>query len=400
MFVMKRLFSFIGILFATIPMVAQTNPQAGYIITNGNDTIWGTIDYLSDIRNMYTCHFRADGTQDYQKYKPGEICGYRLSNNGIFYVTRTFMIGDKEETIFAEYLLKGGVSLYSARDTHTQYYYWVDEDGKVARMAYDGEKASVPADENTYRKKRIVEVSQMLGKSSDAQKRLWKTDYSSTDLVDLTREYDETFCTDAGECVQFVFDAKKKYALKVRFRIEAGIDFNTVRNKHYTGENWIETSCTTPYIGVGADFQIPRFSKKLSLESLLTVNKKSGSEEEVDYLQKVTSMHFEYYDLALQLGLAFKLLPQRRVSPFIRGGFAMNEMFGIETENMDHYKIGHNDQDFRTKLGMGFYIGAGADIAIGTHSLRIVANYLTHNNDDMAILTKSKSFTIGLGFCF
>ena len=78
----------------------------------------------------------------------------------------------------------------------------------------------------------------------------------------------------------------------------------------------------------------------------------------------------------------------------------MNEMFGIETGNMDHYKIGHNDQDFRTRQGMGFYIGVGADIAIGNHSLRIVANYLTHNNDDMAILTKSKAFTIGLGFCF
>jgi hypothetical protein len=396
---MKRLVSFIVLLIAAIPMVAQTNPQPGYIITNENDTIRGTIDYLSDIKNMYTCHFCADGAQDFHKYKPGEISGYRLSNSGIFYVTRSFMIGDKEETIFAEYLLKGGVSLYYARDTHTQYYYWVDEDGKVARIAYDGEKASTLSDDS-YRKKMIVEVSQMLRKSSDAQKRLWKTDYSSKDLVDLTREYDETFCTDAGECVQFVFDAKKKYALKVRFRIEAGVDLNTVRNKHYTGENWIETSCNTPYIGVGADFQIPRFSKNLSLETLLTVNKKSGSEEEVDYLQKITSMHFEYYDLALQLGLTFKVLPQRRVCPFIRGGFAMNEMFGIETENMNHYKIGHNEQDFRTRLGMGFYIGAGADIAIGTHCLRIVANYLTHNNDDMAILTKSKAFTIGLGFCF
>ena len=397
---MKTLVTCIGLLFSAISMTAQTNPQPGYIITNENDTVRGTIDYLTDFRNMYTCHFRADGAHDFQKYKPGEISGYRLTNTGIFYVTRTFVVGHKEQTIFAEYLLKGGVSLYYARDAHTQYYYWVDEDGKVARMAYDGEKASMSADENTYRKKMIVEVSQMLRKSPDAQKRLWKTNYSSTDLVDLTREYDEAYCTDAGECVQFVFDSKKKYGLKVSFRVEAGVDFNTVRNKHYTGENWIETSCTTPYLGIGADFLIPRFSKSLSLETLLTVNKKSGSEEEIDYLQKVTAMHFEYYDLALQLGLNYKFLPQHRVSPFIRGGFALNEMLGIETENMNHYKIGHNNQDFRTRLGMGFYIGGGADIAIGSHSLRIVANYLTHNNDDMAILTKSKAFTIGLGFCY
>lgn len=384
-------------LLAVITVKAQTNPQPGYIITNENDTIRGTVNYLSDIRNMHGCHFRADGAEDFQIYKPGEIRGYRLMNNGIFYVTRTFMVGNKEETIFAEYLLQGGVSLYYVRDTHMQYYYWVDEDGKVARLAYDGKKV---VDDNTYRRKRIMEVSQMLGKSADAQKRLWKTNFSSKDLVDLTREYDEAYCADAGECVQFVYDAKTKFALKVRFRVEAGVDFNKVRNKHYTGENWIETSCTTPYLGIGADFQIPRFSKNLSLETMLTVNKKSGSENEIDYLQKVTAMHFEYYDLALQLGLAVKLLPEHRICPFIRGGFALNEMFGIETENMEHYKIGHNEQDFRTRLGMGFYVGAGTDIAIGNHSLRVVANYLTHNNDDMAILTKSKAFTIGLGFCF
>lgn len=378
----------------------QTNPQPGYIITNENDTIRGTIDYLTDFHNMHNCLFKADGEETFRKYKPGDISGYRLANNGIFYVTRTFTLGEAEETIFAEYLLQGGVSLYYARDTHTQYYFWVDEEGKVARMAIDGERSNVPSNNQLLRKTRIMEVSQLLGKSSDAQQRLWKTNYSASDLTDLTREYDETFCTEAGECVQFKFDAKKKYGVKVRLRVEAGVAFNTVRNKHYTGDNWIETSCTYPYIGVGADLCVPRFSNHLGLETLLTLNKKSGSEQEKDYLGHVTDMHFEYYDLEWQIGLALKLLPDRKVCPFIRGGASINEMLGIETENMKEYKIGRHEQDFRTRLGFGYYIGAGADIAVGKHSIRVSANYVTHNNDDMAILTKSKAFTIGLGFCF
>lgn len=396
---MKKIFISIVLLGMAILAKGQTNPQEGYIITNENDTLRGTIDYLSDIRNMHTCLFKADGEDTYHKYKPGEISGYRLTNNGIFYVTRTFMIGDKEETIFAEFLLQGGVSLYYARDTHMQYYFWVDEDGKIARMAYDGERSDVPSDDLLFRKKRITEVSQLLGKSADAQKRLWKTNYSAADLMDLTREYDEDFCTSAGECVQFKSDAKKRTGLKVRFRAEAGVSFNTFRNKHYTGENWVESDCSSPYIGIGADFSMPRFSQYFHLETMLTFNKKSGSSEEVDYLNKVTSMHVEYYDLELQLGLAVHLLPGRRVCPFVRGGFSVNEMLGIETENMEHYKIGRHEQDFRTRLGAGFYVGAGADIAIGSHSIRVVANYVTHNNDDMAILTKSRAFTIGLGFC-
>ena len=396
---MKKTFALLGMMCYAMVVLAQTNPQPGYIITNENDTIMGTIDYLTDYKNMYACHFRADGAEEFQKYKPGEISGYRLTNNGIFYVTRTFLVGDQEETIFAEYLLKGGISLYYARDSHNQYYYWVDEDGKVARMVYDGQRTDVPADENTFRKRRISEVSQMLGKSLDAQQRLWKTNYTTMDLVGLTREYDETYCTDAGECVQFVFDSKKKFGVKVKFRVEAGVHFNSVKNKHYVRENWMETSCTSPYFGVGADFQVPRFSNHLSLETLLTIDKKSGSDQEVDYLQNVTPMHFEYYDLALQLGLAFRVLPQSKISPVIRAGYVANEILGIKTENMDHYKIGHHEQDFRTRLGSGFYVGAGADIALGTHHLRIVANYLLHNNHDMAILTKSHAFTLGVGFC-
>lgn len=379
---------------------AQTNPQPGFIITNENDTVRGTVDYLSDLRNQRGCLFKANGEEGYHNYKPGDISGYRLSNNGIFYVTRTFMVGEAEETVFAEYLLQGGVSLYYVRDVHTQYYYWVDEDGKVARMAYDGEKSNVPSDDQLFRKKRIMEVSQLLGKSAEAQKRLWKTNYSASDLMDLTREYDETYCTSAGECIQFEFDAEKKYRIGIRLRVEAGASFNTVRNKHYTGENWIETNCTYPYFGIGADFNVPRFSKMLYLETLLTLNKKSGSYDEQDYLKKVTAMHFEYYDLELQLGPSIRFLPDKKVCPFIRGAVSLNEMFGIKTENMEQYKIGHNKQDFRTRLGIGFCIGAGIDIAVGKHTLRVGANYVTHNNDDMAILTKSKAFTVGLGFCY
>ena len=407
----KSLLVILSLLGMSVLAQAQTNPQPGFIVTNENDTIWGTIDYLSDLRNMNACLFKAGNEQTYREYKPEEISGYRLSNNGIFYVTRTLMIGNTEKTVFAEYLLQGGVSLYYARDARTQYYYWVDENGKVARMVYDGQKGKVPYEDQLLRKKRIMEVSQLLVKSADAQQRLWKTNYSATDLMDLTREYNETYCTNAGECVQFKFDAKKKYGIMVRFRAEAGLNFNTVRNKHYTGENWIETNCATPYFGIGADFTIPRFSKILNLETMLTLNKKSGKEDETDYLGKVTNMSFEYYDLEtnmsfeyydleLQLGPALRLLPNSKIRPFVRGGLSVNEMFGIKTENMDHYKIGRHEQDFRTRMGLGFYLGAGVDIAVGSHSIRVDANYVTHNNDDMAILTKSKAFSVGIGFCY
>ena len=50
---MKKGIIFFLLSLAAMPMqlAAQVNPQKGYIITNGNDTIYGTIDYLTDARN-------------------------------------------------------------------------------------------------------------------------------------------------------------------------------------------------------------------------------------------------------------------------------------------------------------------------------------------------------------
>jgi len=60
---MKKLFIPFLLLLTTMPLVlaAQVNPQKGYIITNDNDTIYGTIDYLTDARNVKECLFQKKG---------------------------------------------------------------------------------------------------------------------------------------------------------------------------------------------------------------------------------------------------------------------------------------------------------------------------------------------------
>ena len=65
---MKRLFFMNLLLMAVVSsaMAQQTaeprNPVRGYVITNDNDTLWGTIDYLTGKENAEACHFQKDGT--------------------------------------------------------------------------------------------------------------------------------------------------------------------------------------------------------------------------------------------------------------------------------------------------------------------------------------------------
>lgn len=69
--------------------MAQTNPKAGCIFTNEQDTIAGVIDYLSDVKNAQACLFKADGATSFQAYTPEQISGYQLQESGIRYVRRT-----------------------------------------------------------------------------------------------------------------------------------------------------------------------------------------------------------------------------------------------------------------------------------------------------------------------
>ena len=132
------------VLFITMTASAQVNPKQGYIITNEGDTIHGIIDYRSDARNARECHFMAAGSQEYKVYAPADIKGYRFAEDGIYYVTRTFKVDGQEKTFFAEYLLRGGVSLYRHKENDTDYYFFIGEDGRVGTVKNDGVLLSAP----------------------------------------------------------------------------------------------------------------------------------------------------------------------------------------------------------------------------------------------------------------
>jgi len=57
---MKKQLSFLLLFLLSLTTTfAQVNPQRGYVITNQNDTISGTIDYLSDAKNAYEKQIRG-----------------------------------------------------------------------------------------------------------------------------------------------------------------------------------------------------------------------------------------------------------------------------------------------------------------------------------------------------
>lgn len=100
------------LLFASMRTYGQINPHPGYIVTNENDTISGTLDLRTSSVNSRQCTFRAMGERDFKTYSPGEVKAYRFEDDGTLYVSRNVEVDGKKREVFLEYLVKGIVSLY------------------------------------------------------------------------------------------------------------------------------------------------------------------------------------------------------------------------------------------------------------------------------------------------
>lgn len=216
---------------------AQLNAQKGYIITNENDTLRGVIDYRSDSRNAKECHILLEGEQEYKTYKPGEIAGYGLENGGVYYVTRDFYINNTEKKMFAEFLLKGSISLYRHVDGVSEYYIFVNKDGETAVMESDkGNYTYNSNDEYVQAKRaRMSDAAKMFNKSSATVEKLWKSEYKIKRIVSLTREYDENYCSEDGKCIQYQYDAKNSAHTKLVFFAEAGASCGMIKAGGWAG---------------------------------------------------------------------------------------------------------------------------------------------------------------------
>lgn len=389
-------------------LYAQTNPERGFIVTNQNDTVYGTIDYLSDAKCAYTCLFKPDGETEYKTFGPNDISAYRFTDNGVFYVTRTFDVDGEQKTFFAEYLIEGGVSLFHHKENKTDYYYFIGEDGKVvvAKNDYQDTFYSNQTEKEKADKRRAAlgDVNQIFTKSDKTLHDLWTKEINARNLTKITQEYDMKYCTSAGDCVAFRYNEKASRSVRARFMVEAGIGFgsnklagNTINGSFgaisYDG---ITMNAAVPSIGVGVNVAFPRFNKSLSVEAMARFSRWSMSDTyELKYGENNTKdVSLKYWDLGFQVGPAYSFMPQSKISPIVRAGFAMETPLGIKKENFRYFAF--DSEENPTIQAYGFYVGAGVDIAIQKHTLRLAAEYQwTHSPNKEVDISQ---FAIRAGF--
>ncbi len=121
----------LGILVSTGILNAQTDFRPGYIIKTTGDTIFGQIDYRSDLLMSSLCKFKdVDNTITY--YSPIDIGAFRFLDSK-FYVSRKV----DGAYFFLEFLIKGKVNIYYMRDENGDHYYVEKENVGLTKIPYE-----------------------------------------------------------------------------------------------------------------------------------------------------------------------------------------------------------------------------------------------------------------------
>ena len=338
----KALFLLAAALCGSMAVWAQQNPVKGYVITNTGDTIHGTIDYQTRGKLARSCHFLPEGETTYVTYQPGQIAGFRMLDDGVFFVTRRFPVDGEQQTIFAEYLLQGGMNLYRYEDTWTNaQFYLVDSDGKVALVKDPGDlSAYTPEDAKKKHDEALQPAMDMLKKSDKALKQLLFGPITAKKMLLITREYNNEYCQEDGDCVVFQYNAKRSSTFTPHFRIHADYMLGRL---HLDQEG--ERNFSAPRVGLGCDFEFKRVRPGFSLQTMLLFSMWEWPEPDSDVTEKALYV-------ALNVGPSYVFQPKKRVSPFVRAGIVNLYAF----------------------LPFGLYAGGGVDFKVGKQHLRAGVN--------------------------
>lgn len=303
---------------------AQNNYKSGYLITNENDTIRGLINLRTNKMNAKVCEFKQTEADNSKVYYPGDIAGYRFTDEGRFYITKDIEIDSILRTVFIEYLLQGTMNLYFYSD-NLDYYFFEDEKGKQTYIT------NKPGDKRTDRGDvKYKGIMFYLFKDTDlVAQEAYKTPFNRESIKKLTKKYHEEMCTSGEQCIEF--EAKKeKNIIDVKYSLYVGIGFQSY--------SFVDTKLNiinpfkyvSPAIGVQASFYLPQSSDSFSLlvdialSSIKADDEKNYKSNE-GYTTKM-KFNFDALNCVGRLGLKYTY-PKGKYRPTIEGGATLSSLF-------------------------------------------------------------------------
>jgi hypothetical protein len=402
---------------------AQKDLKKGYIITNTNDTIHGSIEFKGDISSAKKCIFLKEGASEKVDYAPLDIIAYRIEE-GKFYIAKKIKKDGVEEVLFLEYLIEGIVSVYYYRD-ETKDHYFIEKRGEdllelknEIRDAYINNVKYV-AESNEY-KGVLKYVFQDSPKTSQEVDNLYLGHKS---MIKIAKDYHNEVCS-GEQCIVF---EKKKTKIKVKFGAMLGINYFTLKKSvveraTYLSSNTLK-SAVYPTIGIFFKLGMPSTGEKLYFQY------------EINYSQRKLKTDYTYfyyahdYDFSHQIkytdnvkismtlnsiknaGIVGYEFPIGKISPVVQAGifadYMVNSTYSQTTTNLNDSTSLTITESPYSHFDYGLIVGLGGTYAIKQKHLigldfryQMGAGFDEGGNKTKRYLIGSQNFSIDLSYRF
>lgn len=372
---MKKLtLSTLCVIIPIFSIFSQSNYKEGYIITMGNDTVHGLIDFRTDQTNSLMCRFKPNAEAEEENFLPGEIIGYRFIHEGKYYISRTVDIDSLKKTVFLEFLVQGLLNLYYLPKDNG-YYFFEEKDGSLKVLTKQPDKII----ENNKLKIDNQYKGILSYISRDCLPLAFKTskvDFNKESFIEFTKDYHEQMCDFGEQCIIFENDYKKKFT-KCDFTAYSGFEFNNIELYAFSFPKMLSLS---PVIGVGLNISSPRVMKSLSLMLDATLSKIAGA---FDYSNSYMSYsQYNFSGIKSNWGGGLEYIYQKGIiRPTINVGFSYCYLFNLKSTLKTDNQIFENEILIQN-MSIGIKTGLGVDYKIRNDQFIIVKLiYSKHFND-------------------
>lgn len=367
----------------------QSDFRPGYIITNQMDTVYGEINYQGELLNSKSCIFRTGEKKESVKYSPGEIYGYRFSNDH-FYVSKILPLEEGKEEVFTRYMVDGITNLFFHRGSTGDAYYVEDQDGVVLEL--DNRLKQVTGE---FGGKRVKESTAYIGVLKYLMKdqpqiygQIDNLRITEKSLLNLMTDYHQMVCGDSIACI--IYQKEKKKTI---------INFGVIAAYYYGRLNVLMGSVydinaqpvSELRLGAGINFPLSFINHRIQFKYKILYNqiidsRFIGKELVLNTATHSYMHHLDFSWLENSLSISYLFLPESKIKPYIElGGFfdyAIN--YSVDSRNTVFRNTNSeiiSDRSVKpihiNNHWLGFYFGAGFDIKTGKNTkVSFTASYL------------------------
>ncbi len=357
----KKIITLLLLLFIVRLSIASAgNYKQGYVITNQQDTISGWINFKTDKMNQEQCEFKQDLNHAARIYFPGDIEGYRFTDDGKYYVSKEIPLNGTSRQVFLEFLVKGMMNLYYYDDTII-YYFFENQDGKMEIVSRKPEEITGRAGDlysrtdNSY----IGKIRYLFRDYQPIAQRADNLKFNQKTMMGIVEEYHNEVCTTGESCIIFQNEHPDKASVIYKFSVYGGLQLSNYTFGKSSNINVETVSNLSPVLGVQVNLLNPRWSKSFSVQLDASLSQFKGEKPPFPELYRPAAGLTSYNSLASSLRLGVKYTyPKYKIAPTVEAGIAYTYLF---------YSSGENKYaPMLKRRHLGYYLAVGADYKLRT----------------------------------